>query len=332
MATFKEYAEYDALGLKRADRSPASDAARSPGGGPSSASRPSIPGSMPSCRRPMTRPAAVVGARLPPGPLAGVPYLMKDLYAWQQGVAHRKRQPALRRLRRRSRFHRMVQRYKAAGSRHARPPPTRRSSASTRPPSPVGILSARNPWNLECSAGGSSGGAAAAVAAGMVPAAARDRRRRIHPHPRRSLRLFGLKPTRGRNPAGPDVGEGWSGSCLRPRPDAHRTRQRRIPRCHERPAPGDPYWAPPPTRPFLEEVGTEPGQLRIGPRENGQSPRRRSIPNASRESKLPPACWRISVIALKKPAPGFDVVGLRWARASSSRPNLRNASTCASTP
>ena len=29
------------------------------------------------------------------------------------------------------------------------------------------------------------------------------------------------------------------------------------------PAPGDPYWAPPPTRPFLQEVGAKPGKLRI---------------------------------------------------------------------
>ena len=75
--------------------------------------------------------------------------------------------------------------------------------------------------------------------------------------------LFGLKPTRGRNPAGPDVGEGWSGLA-----GGHAvTRSVRdsaaLLDATSGPAPGDPYWAPPRKRPFIEEVGADPGRLRI---------------------------------------------------------------------
>src|SRR5579872_4589595 len=69
----------------------------------------------------------------------------------------------------------------------------------------------RNPWNLEHSSGGSSGGAAAAVSARILPVAhASDGGGSIR-IPASASGVFGLKPTRARTPAGPNRGEGWGG-------------------------------------------------------------------------------------------------------------------------
>lgn len=68
-----------------------------------------------------------------------------------------------------------------------------------------------NPWNVEHTSGGSSGGASAAVAAGVVPLAqASDGGGSIR-IPAACTGLFGLKPSRGRTPFGPDKTEGWNG-------------------------------------------------------------------------------------------------------------------------
>jgi len=142
----------------------------------------------------------------PSGPLAGVPFLVKDLGCdvgglpatrgsrlWAEAVAAEDCE--------------MVRRYKAAGlvvlgNTNS---PELGKNASTEP-----LLHGptRNPWNTGCSTGGSSGGSAAAVAAAMVPAAhATDGGGSIR-IPASSCGLFGLKPTRGRTPTWPAPGIG----------------------------------------------------------------------------------------------------------------------------
>src|SRR3989440_4386970 len=121
----------------------------------------------------------------------------------------------------------------------------------------------RNPWNLAHSSGGSSGGAGAAVAARILPLAhASDGGGSIR-IPASASGVFGLKPTRARNPMGPDRGEGWAGlSCGHVLSISVRDSAAMLDAVHG-PELSSPYFAPPPERPFLQEVGRDPGKLRI---------------------------------------------------------------------
>jgi amidase len=199
---------------------------------------------------------------IPAGPFGGVPFLLKDLISGAYAGAP---------LCNGSRFHKdyvadhtsaLVKRYQAAGLIVV---------GKTNTPE-YGLLPVtepelfgptNNPWDLGRTSGGSSGGAAAAVAARMVPLAHGSDGGGSIRIPASCCGLFGLKPTRGRTPAGPIIGEAWQGlSCSHVISRSVRDSAAALD-ATAGPDVGAPYAACPPARPFLEEVGADPGRLRI---------------------------------------------------------------------
>ncbi|WP_374449038.1 amidase [Stella sp.] len=205
--------------------------------------------------------AARRAAEGPSGPLGGVPFLYKDLSIayggqpmsagsrfWRGAVA-----PAHTEISRR---------YLAAGL-----VPFGQTNSSELglacETAPTAFGPTRNPWNLARSSGGSSGGAAAAVAAGIVPAAhATDGGGSIR-IPSHCCGVFGLKPSRGRTPFGPLLGEGWNGLS------AHHVVSRDVADSAllldlvHGPSPGDPYAAPAVPEGFASAVGRPEKRYRI---------------------------------------------------------------------
>ena len=201
---------------------------------------------------------------LPPGPLCGVPMLMKDIGGAEAGEPYCAGMQFLRdagfRAPEDSHFTTKV---KAGGLVSlGRTNTPELALLPTTEPSAFGATA--NPWNPQHSAGGSSGGAAAAVAAGIVPVAhASDGGGSIR-GPASMTALVGLKPTRARCSFGPALGERWNGfSC-----EFFVTRSVRdaalLLDVVAGPMPGDPYHAPAPAAPFATAPGRPPGRLRIG--------------------------------------------------------------------
>ena len=122
---------------------------------------------------------------------------------------------------------------------------------------------ARNPWKLTHSPGGSSGGSAAAVAAGIVPAATASDGGGSIRIPASCCGLFGLKPSRGRVTLGPRFGELWNGAVVGHAVTRSVRDSAGLLDAIAGPLVGDPYGIAPPERPFADEVGREPGKLRI---------------------------------------------------------------------
>lgn len=201
---------------------------------------------------------------LPDGPFRGVPFLVKDLGCEMAGEPHTLGNRALRDADvRAEQDSYLYQSIRGAGfvtlGRTNTP-----ELGGTITTEPEAFGPSRNPWNPDHSTGGSSGGSAAAVAAGMVPMAhASDGGGSIRV-PASECGLVGLKPSRGRISHGPKIGEGWAGATT----DGVVSRSVRDTAAmldvmsgrHT----GDPYVAAPPTRPFADEVGVDPGRLRIG--------------------------------------------------------------------
>ena len=122
----------------------------------------------------------------------------------------------------------------------------------------------RNPWNLARTPGGSSGGAAAAVAAGVVPAASASDGGGSIRIPASYCGLFGLRPGRGRVPPGPTHDEFWDGaSSEHVLSRTGRDSAGLLDAIHGADQ-GSPFHIAAPERPYADEVGRDPGRLRIG--------------------------------------------------------------------
>jgi amidase len=210
------------------------------------------------------RARAEAAGDLPDGPFRGVPFLLKDLEAHHAGEPHHGGLLFLAR-----------EGYIAPADDHV----TRKvreaglvvlgrtntpELGTTITTEPEAHGPTRNPWDLDHSAGGSSGGSAAAVASLMVPAAhASDGGGSIR-IPASACALVGLKPTRARVSEGPRTGDSWAaatvhGAVTRTVRDAAAVLDALAGN-----EPGDPYVAPALPRPLADEVGRDPGRLRIG--------------------------------------------------------------------
>jgi amidase len=202
--------------------------------------------------------------KLPDGPFRGVPMLMKDFLGYTAGDPTYMGTRPLKELG----FIAPSDTYIATKLRSAgfvllgRTNSPELGTLPTTEPDSFGPT--RNPWNTNHSTGGSSGGSAAAVASGMVAVGhANDGGGSIR-IPASECGLVGLKPTRGRTSFGPDIGEPLFGLVA----EGVVTRSVRdtaaVLDAIAGVMPGDPYGAPPPSRPYAQEVGAAPGKLRIG--------------------------------------------------------------------
>jgi amidase len=202
----------------------------------------------------------------PDGPFTGVPFLVKDAVCHTEGDPFHAGMQVLKDAGWTADSDTwLAQRFRAAGFLIVGKTNTP-ELASTVTTEPLAYGATHNPWNLDFSTGGSSGGSAAAVAAGLVPVAHGNDMGGSIRFPASCCGLVGLKPTRARTTLGPDFGEYWG-------PVTHEHVLTRTVRdtagvldAIAGPGVGDPYTAPPPTRPFASEVGADPGQLRVGVR------------------------------------------------------------------
>ncbi len=191
------------------------------------------------------------------GPFAGVPFLLKDLYSFCQGAPLGNGSHLFDGYT--AEFDdESTQRYRRAGLVILGKTSTSEFGLSVTTET-AAHGPTRNPWDPTRTTGGSSGGAAAAVAAGMLPLAqASDGGGSIR-IPASCCGLFGLKPSRARNPDG----EGWAGLSVRHAITRSVRDSAALLDATHGLAGLSPVTAPPPERPFLEEVGADPGRLRI---------------------------------------------------------------------
>jgi len=200
--------------------------------------------------------------KLSDGAFRGVPFLIKDLYADYAGQRISNGNVAFKEA------HvvcnadtTLVSRYRAAGLVTAgRTNSPELGSVPTT--EPVAWGPTRNPWEITRTPGGSSGGAAAAVASGMVPFAhASDGGGSIR-IPAACCGLVGLKPSQGRITLGPVRDE--SGLAVEHCLSRTVRDSAALLDATRGPGIGDQVIAPTPARPYVDELGQDPGRLRIG--------------------------------------------------------------------
>jgi len=197
----------------------------------------------------------------PDGPLAGVPFLYKDVGPMAAGVPFYGGSRAVPGIRP-DHDSDLMRRVRTAGLKTLglTTTPELGMSLTTEP---LRTGPTRNPFDPERSAGGSSGGSAALVAAGAVPIAHGSDGAGSLRVPAACCGVIGLTPTRGRIPCGPDIGEALFGlsehfALTRTLRDTAAL----LDALHG-PCAGDKYTAPPPRRSYAAEVGAAPGRLRV---------------------------------------------------------------------
>ena len=198
---------------------------------------------------------------LPDGPFAGVPFVIKDLVSTYAGVRYTKGCKALRDYVAKEHSE-LMKRYIASGI---------IPIGKTNTPE-FGLMGVtepelfgptRNPWNLRCTPGGSSGGTASAIASRIVPMGSGGDGGGSIRIPSSCCGLFGLKPSRGRVPTGPDP-EGWQGATT----EHVLTRSVRDSAAMldaiQGADVGAPFVIKPPERQYLLEIEKRPRKLKIG--------------------------------------------------------------------
>jgi amidase len=195
------------------------------------------------------------------GPLAGIPFLLKDLGASLATAPEAMGSRALRtHVATDSAW--IVDRYLAAGLVvFGKTNTPEWGNHCTTEPSLFGPTV--NPWSPSISPGGSSGGSAAAVAAGVVPAASGGDGTGSIRVPASCCGLVGLKPRRGRTSFAPGAGHGLEGLVNEHALTRTVRDSAALLDAVAGSAPGDPYTAPTPNMPFLQAITQQPGAARI---------------------------------------------------------------------
>lgn len=207
------------------------------------------------------RAEAQINDNLPTGLFRGVPFVLKDLSAYLKGTITSAG----------SRLWKdnvadfdstLVSRYKQAGLVIFGKSNSPELGLTTTTES-VLFGETRNPWNLERTSGGSSGGSAVLVAARVLPMAHGSDGGGSIRIPASCCGIFGFKPTRGRVPLGPIQFEGWNGLAHHHAVTISVRDSAALLDATTGQELGSPYFSPKPARPFLSEVGSDPGTLRI---------------------------------------------------------------------